>query len=213
MVKLIFVFLLSVQFLQCFEIQQEAGVQYYYPEDDNQNLDDYKKLFPNPYDKKNYFTQQEPGFLTIEDWFDRIVQESGQKDLTSKKRFLIIMRRVINPTQEDIEETKQEMEEEREAYIQSLKPYDQELGSEYYEEKELIRNLRRIVFGAVEDRLEDADSSDDELDEYHFDMRLDQWGRRQEENARLENTQPTKKRKDHKRRRENLALLKRAIDN
>jgi len=49
------------------------------------------------------------------------------------------------------------MEEEREAYIQSLEPYDQELGQEYYEEKEWIRQLRMIVSGAVDDQLNDAD--------------------------------------------------------
>lgn len=214
MLQLFFVCFFSLQFLQCSEIQERAGVRYYDPEDDNQNLNDYKRLFPNPYDERNYFTQQEPGFLTIEDWFHQIIEESGQKDLTSEQRFLMIMRRVINPTEEDIEKTKQEMEEEREAYIQSLEPYDQELGPEYYEEKEWIRQLRSIVSGTVDDQLNDDDSSDDEEDEYHFDMSLDRWNCRQEENARLKKTtNQTRKRKVHKNRRENLALLKRAIDN
>lgn len=207
MLQLFFVCFFSLQFLQCSEIQERAGVRYYDPEDDNQNLNDYKRLFPNPYDERNYFTQQEPGFLTIEDWFHQIIEESGQKDLTSEQRFLMIMRRVINPTEED-------MEKDREAYIQSLKPYDQELGPEYYEEKEWIRQLRRIVSGAVDNQLNDANSSDVELAKYHFDMRLDQWDRRQEENARLKKTtNSTRKRKVHKGTRENLALLKRAIDN
>lgn len=214
MVQLILVFLLSLQFLECSEVIRRAGVRYCDPKNDNQNLNDYKQLFPNPYDERNYFTQQEPGFLTIEDRFDQIIEESGQKDLTSEQRFLIIIRRIINPTQEDIEKTKQEMEEEREAYIQSLKPYDQELGPEYYEEKEWIRQLRRIVSGAVDNQLNDANSSDVELAKYHFDMRLNQWDCRQEENARLEKTtNQTRKRKVHKNRRENLALLKHAIDN
>lgn len=212
MLQLFFVCFFSLQFLQCSEIQERAGVRYYDPEDDNQNLNDYKRLFPNPYDQRNYFTQQEPGFLTIEDWFDQIIEESGQKDLTSQQRFLIIMRRIINPTEED-------MEKDREAYIQSLEPYDQELGPEYYEEKEWIRKLRSIVSGTVDDQLNDDyssddDSSDDEEEEYHFDMSLDRWNCRQEENARLKKTtNQTRKRKVHKNRRENLALLKRAIDN
>lgn len=213
MLQLFFVCFFSLQFLQCSEIQEIEGVRYYDPEDDNQNLNDYKRLFPNPHDTSNYFTQQEPGFLTIEDSFDQIIEESGKKDLTAEQKFLIIMRRIINPTQEDMEKEKQEMEEEREAYIQSLKPYDQELGQEYYEEKEWIRKLRRIVSGTVDDQLNDADSSDDEEDEYHFDMSLDQWDCKQEENARLKKTNPTRKRKVHKNRREKLALLKRAIDN
>jgi len=69
-------------------------------------LNDYKRLFPNPYDTSNYFTQQKPGFLTIEDWFDQIIEESGQKDLASEQRFLIIIRRIINQTQEDMEKAK-----------------------------------------------------------------------------------------------------------